>query len=146
MANFQDILNKPIDDIKAPSALPTGTYLCLIDGQPEHGPVGKKETPAAIFNFKPMQAMTDVDPQLLQTALDGSSLADKKIRFTFVADRRRRPPGEDVFNRAPRYPEGPRWERCSSWLWDVRCSSVSDIALMAIRHRYTWMSRPPQKA
>ena len=82
MANFSDILNKPIDDIKAPSALPTGTYLCLIDGQPELGPVGKKETPAAIFNFKPMQAMTDVDPQLLQTALDGSSLADKKIRFT----------------------------------------------------------------
>lgn len=82
MANFQDILNKPIDDIKAPQALPTGTYLCIVDGQPELGPVGKKETPAAIFNFKPVQPQDDVDPQLLANALDGSSLTDKKIRYT----------------------------------------------------------------
>lgn len=82
MANFQDILNKPIDDIKAPSALPTGTYLCIIDGPAEIGPIGKKETPAAVINFKPVQPQADVDQQLLQTALDGSSLTDKKIRFT----------------------------------------------------------------
>jgi hypothetical protein len=82
MANFMDILNQPADDIKVPQALPTGTYLCIIDGQPEITKVGKKETDAVIFSFKPVQPTEDVDQQALQTALDGSALADKKIRYT----------------------------------------------------------------
>ncbi|HEX4919752.1 MAG TPA: hypothetical protein VFV92_03330 [Candidatus Bathyarchaeia archaeon] len=81
-ATFQDILNKPIDDIKAPVALPMGTYLGIIDGQPEQTKIGKNETPAIIFQIKPVQAGKDVDQTALLETLNGSALQDKKIRHT----------------------------------------------------------------
>lgn len=79
-ANFQDILNKPIDQIEAPKALPVGTYLCLVDGQPEQTTIGKNNTPCYNFSLKPVQAQQDVDQGQLAENLNGASLQDKKIR------------------------------------------------------------------
>jgi hypothetical protein len=77
--NFQDILNKPIDQIEAPKALPMGTYLCLVDGQPEQTTIGKNNTPCINFNLKPVQAVK-VDDAELQKVLNGKALQDMKIR------------------------------------------------------------------
>lgn len=78
--SFMDILNKPIDEIEAPKALPIGTYLCLVDGQPEQTTIGKNNTPCINFNLKPVQAGADVDRNELTKTLNGASLQDKKIR------------------------------------------------------------------
>ena len=82
MASFQDVLNKPAASIEPPSALPVGTYLCLVDGQPEIAQKGKNNNTCVIFGLKPVQAQADVDQTALQTALKGAALADKKIRHT----------------------------------------------------------------
>ncbi len=75
-----EILNMPVDDIKEPVALPTGTYLCIVDGQPEFAKVGQNQTDCVNFNLKPMQAMQDVDQKALSESLNGDSLTEKKIR------------------------------------------------------------------
>lgn len=84
MANFQDILSKPSASIEAPKALPVGTYLCIVDGQPEFAKIGKNQTDCINFSLKPVQAQGDVDQTQLQAALNVngaiSALADKKIR------------------------------------------------------------------
>lgn len=82
MASFQDILNTPIDQIKPPKPLPIGTYLCVVEGQPEITKIGKKETDAIIFQLKPMQAMPDVDQSSLLDALEGKSLTEVRLRHT----------------------------------------------------------------
>lgn len=79
-ASFQEILDMPIDEIKDPVALPPGTYLCLVDGQPEFEKIGKNQTDCVVFSLKPLQAGPEVDQRLLDEALDGSQLQDKKIR------------------------------------------------------------------
>ena len=78
--SFQDILSKPADYIKAPVALPVGTYLALVDGQPEFAKVGQNNTDCVNFNLKPIQPQGDVDQKQLLEALNGQSLQDKKIR------------------------------------------------------------------
>ncbi len=82
MANFQDILNKPAAEVEPPKALPTGTYLCLVDGAPEIAQRGKNNNYCAIFKLKPVQAQADVDQQSLAETLNGSSLSEKKINHT----------------------------------------------------------------
>lgn len=80
MANFQDILNKPATEIEAPRPLPVGTYLCLVDGMPEHKKMGKNETDCFEFNLKFMQQGQDVDQNALQEALKGKALSDRSIK------------------------------------------------------------------
>lgn len=81
MANFQDILSKPAAQIEPPKPLPVGTYLCIIDGQPEFAKIGKDQTDCLNFKLKPMQALPDVDQTALQESLSaGQSLSDKSIR------------------------------------------------------------------
>ena len=78
--SFQDILQMPIDEIKEPTALPTGTYLTIVDGQPEFAKVGQNQTDCVVFNLKPLEPMQDVDRKLLAESLNGAPLSDKKIR------------------------------------------------------------------
>jgi len=78
--SFADILNRPADEIEAPKALPVGTYLCIVDGQPEFAKIGKNNTDCVNFNLKPVQPGPDVDQKALQDTLNGQSLSDKKIR------------------------------------------------------------------
>lgn len=79
MANFQDVLNKPASAIEAPKPLPVGTYLAIVDGQPEFAKIGKDQTDCLNFKLKLLQAQPDVDPASLSETLNGASLADKSI-------------------------------------------------------------------
>jgi hypothetical protein len=84
MANFSEILNKPASSIEPPKPLPPGTYLCLVDGQPEFQKIGKNSTDCVNFKMKPVQAQADVDQTALQevlTSKDGTfrPLQDTKI-------------------------------------------------------------------
>lgn len=81
MANFQDILNKPMTEIDRPAPLPVGTYLCLVDGQGELAKIGKNNVDCINFKLKPVQAQNDVDQQALYEMLKGAGLSEKSIRF-----------------------------------------------------------------
>jgi len=83
MASFESILDKPVDAIKPPEALPVGTYLCIVDGPGEYVKVGKNDTPAFRVAFKPLQAQADVDQEKLAEILNGQALNDKKINANF---------------------------------------------------------------
>ena len=78
--SFQDILHKPIEEIRDPVALPIGKYLCRVVGpQPTYTKVGPRDTDCVDFNLMPVQAL-DVDPNQLAQALNGEILSDKRIR------------------------------------------------------------------
>jgi len=81
MASFQEILNQPAN-AEPPSALPVGTYLMIVDGQPEIAQKGKNNNSCVMFNLKPIQAQGDVDQQALMDALKDKTLADKKVKHT----------------------------------------------------------------
>ena len=61
MASFEEILNLPASAIKAPEALPVGTYHAMIDGPLAPGKSAKKQTDLFTVKFKILDAMDDVD-------------------------------------------------------------------------------------
>jgi len=61
MANFEEILNKPASEIKAPPAYPVGTYHCLVDGPPAPGKSSQKQTDFLKFKFKILAPFDGVD-------------------------------------------------------------------------------------
>lgn len=77
--SFQDILSQTLGEIEAPKAAPVGTYLGMVDGQPEYVKLGQNQTEAVNFNIKLLQAVK-VDPNQLDEYLNGSALQDKHIR------------------------------------------------------------------
>jgi len=77
--SFQDILNQPLSEIEAPKAAPVGTYLGLIEGQPEFVKLGQNQTDAVQMNIKPIKAIK-VDEKQLSEVLNGAALSDKRIR------------------------------------------------------------------
>lgn len=81
MSTFQDILNKPVEDIKPPRPLPIGTYMCIVDGVPEVKQMGKAGNSAAVIKFKFMQPQPDVDQSALVEALSesGKQLPDFSV-------------------------------------------------------------------
>lgn len=86
--SFSSILDKPSSDVERPKPLPTGTYQCVVDGQPRMDKSSKKGTPFVEFALRPMAALDDVDEDDLNASLtsaDGTvkPLADKRIRATF---------------------------------------------------------------
>lgn len=87
MSNLTDILNRPTTNIEPPKPLPPGTYLCIVDGQPEIAKIGKNNTDCVNFSLKVIQAQPDVDQEALANALGTSALSDKKIRHRlFLTD------------------------------------------------------------
>lgn len=80
MSSFQDILNKPAAEIEAPKPLPVGTYLALVDGQPEFNKIGKNNTDCVEFKLKLAQAGDDVDQAILLEQLKGKPLSEKSIK------------------------------------------------------------------
>lgn len=66
MPNFEDILNRSVDDIKPPPTLPEGTYLTVIQGLPEQIESSKKKTPGLRFKHQIVQPLEDVDPDELK--------------------------------------------------------------------------------
>lgn len=66
MNNFTDILDKPAEEIKAPPPIPTGTYLCVVDGPPEFKE--QKNFKICEFKLKIIQAFADVDDAAFREA------------------------------------------------------------------------------
>jgi len=61
MASFEEILNKPASEIKAPPAYPVGVYHCLVDGPPAPGKSSQKQTDFLKFKFKILAPFDGVD-------------------------------------------------------------------------------------
>lgn len=86
--NFGAILDRPSAEVERPKALPVGSYVALIQGQPRYGESSKKKTEQVEFDLKLLQAMDDVDEDDLREALtrkDGSTktLGDIKMKVTY---------------------------------------------------------------
>lgn len=81
MGTFEDILNRPADDIKPPPVLPVGTYHTVLVGLPERGKSSKKQTDFFKFQHKIVAALDDVDQEAL-AELDGG-ISGKEIDNTF---------------------------------------------------------------
>lgn len=78
--NFQSILDRPHSEIEKPKPYPVGSYLFTIQGLPKYDKSSKKQTPYTEFTCKMMQALDDVDQEVLQ-AMGG--IKDKTMRLTF---------------------------------------------------------------
>lgn len=63
MPSFEEILNRPSTENKAPPAYPAGTYHCLIDGRATPGKSSQKGTDLLQFKFKILAPKEDVDAQ-----------------------------------------------------------------------------------
>ena len=61
MPSFEEILNRPASETKAPQAYPVGTYHTLIDGPPTPGKSSQKQTDFLQFKHKILSPMQDVD-------------------------------------------------------------------------------------
>src|SRR5229473_8005714 len=87
--NFQDILNRPTEEIKPPVTLPMGSYHTIVMGLPEQGESSKKKTPFLKFTHKIIAALDDVDPDAItEFEVDGETIAGQEIENTlYVTDK-----------------------------------------------------------
>lgn len=60
--NFSSILDKPIDTVERPPAMPAGPYAGRIKGKPVYDVSSKKKTPYVEFTVMPTEPLDDVDP------------------------------------------------------------------------------------
>lgn len=65
MPDFNAILNTSADEVKAPVALPMGTYLMQIISH-EIDEIGQKKTPGVRYKLKVIDAQDDVDQKELE--------------------------------------------------------------------------------
>jgi hypothetical protein len=66
MSTFEEILNKPAEEIQRPPPYPVGSYLVQIKGTPVFGESSQKKTKYVAFTGQFLQPMDDVNPQELQ--------------------------------------------------------------------------------
>lgn len=128
MTSFTDILNKPADQIEAPKPLPVGTYLCLVEGQPEHKQMGKNNTDCFEFPMKFMQPGPDVDQEALLENLNGKSLQDRKLKHRLFVT-------EDSIWRLKKFLEDLGIEIGSRGLGQVIPESMGRQVMLTIGHR-----------
>ncbi len=84
MANFQDILNRPSEEIKPMPTLPMGSYHTIIVGLPEQGQSSKKKTDYLKFTHKIIAPLDDVDPDAIaEFQADGETIAGQEVDNTF---------------------------------------------------------------
>lgn len=81
MGTFEDILNRPADDIKPPPQLPVGTYHTILVGLPERGKSSKKQTDFFKFIHKIVAPLDDVDTEAL-AEIEGGVIG-KEVDNTF---------------------------------------------------------------
>jgi hypothetical protein len=81
MGTFEDILNRPADDIKPPPVLPVGTYHTVVVGLPERGKSSLKQTDYFKFTHKIVAPLDDVDVEALAEIEGG--IIGKDIDNTF---------------------------------------------------------------
>lgn len=74
--NFASILDEQPTEVKVPPPLPAGTYICVVQGQPEYGKSTQKQTDYVRFNLRPISALEDVDEDELTEigGFDGKTL------------------------------------------------------------------------
>lgn len=83
MANFSELLDKPLDDVKRPPSLPAGTYGAIIK-QFEPTESGEKKTPGIKFHFHNLSPGADIDPSdLVDSEGAPINLAAKQLSTTF---------------------------------------------------------------
>lgn len=128
MANFTEILNKPADKIEAPQPLPVGTYLCIVEGQPEHKQMGKNNTDCFEFTLKPMQPQQDVDQAALVENLKGKSLSERKFKHRLFVT-------EDSLWRLKKFIEDLGIEAGSRGLGECIPEAMGKQVLAQIGHR-----------
>lgn len=89
MANFQDILNRPSEEIKPPPVIPMGSYHTIVVGLPEQGQSSKKKTDFLKFTHKIIAPLDDVDPDAIaEFQADGETLVGQEIENTlYVTDK-----------------------------------------------------------
>ena len=59
--SFEEILDRPASEIKAPVPAPVGSYHCVVDGPPEPGKSSQKQTNFLRFKYKFVAPMDNVD-------------------------------------------------------------------------------------
>jgi len=89
MANFQDILNRPSEEIKPPPTLPMGSYHTIVVGLPEQGESSRKKTPQLKFIHKIIAPLDDVDPDAIaEFQADGETIAGQEVEnILYVTDK-----------------------------------------------------------
>lgn len=84
--SFTDILSRPMNEVEAPKALPSGTYLGIIQGQFRQVESREKKTPGAEFTIALQRPHSDVDETALAVAAP-EGLQGKTVRWTvYVGD------------------------------------------------------------
>lgn len=81
-ANFQDLLNQPVEEVKRPKPLPVGSYVFNI-GDYKFDKSSKKQTDFVQFSLTPIQPLDDVDQSELSEALGEKTLSDKGQKVDF---------------------------------------------------------------
>jgi len=80
MSNFTDVLNINLDDIQKPAILPAGTYLAMIEGEPQRKTVGKDDRPVASIRVKIIAPGEDIHPSDIAELPDG--VAGRTLFYT----------------------------------------------------------------
>ncbi len=84
MANFQDILNRPSEEIKPMPTLPEGSYHSVVIGLPEQGESSLKKTPQLKFTHKIIAPLDDVDPDAIaEFEADGETIVGQEMENIF---------------------------------------------------------------
>lgn len=67
MADFTDILNKPVDQVEKPKAKPPGFYVSQVNGMPKQKQINVQGEMKNVlsFNLKPLSVHKDVDMEEL---------------------------------------------------------------------------------
>jgi len=82
--NFQDILNRPSEEIKPMPTLPLGSYHTVVIGLPEQGQSSKKKTDFLKFTHKIVAPLDDVDPNAItEFEAEGETIAGQEVENIF---------------------------------------------------------------
>jgi len=82
--NFQDILNRPSEEIKPAPTLPMGSYHSVVIGLPEQGESSRKKTPQLKFIHKIIAPLDDVDPDAIaEFEAEGETIAGQEVENIF---------------------------------------------------------------
>src|SRR5258708_8487613 len=82
--NFQDILNRPSEEIKPMPTLPLGSYHTVVIGLPEQGQSSKKKTDFLKFTHKIVAPLDDVDPDAItEFEAEGETIAGQEVENIF---------------------------------------------------------------
>jgi len=77
---FSSILDRKSGDVKRPPPMPTGTYVFVVKGLPEHGKSSLKQTPFVEFTVVPTTPLDDVDQEQLAAC---GGLTGKSATLTY---------------------------------------------------------------